>query len=122
MVKNLKVINYWGDLCSIPDTLTTNLTKHTAWSLARDVELRTTREDEEYTAWSLAEEVDQRTREGEAIIFCRSDVCDTYDDDDDNNDDKVPSGENKEIFADSARAQLRNREKTHIPWHLDDEF
>ena len=33
MVKNLTIINYWGDLCTIPETLTINLSKtpHGLW-------------------------------------------------------------------------------------------
>ena len=44
-VKNLSVINHWGDLGTIPETLTVNLSKNTAWSLGEEVELRTTEED-----------------------------------------------------------------------------
>ena len=62
-VKNLSVINHWGDLGTIPETLTVNLSKNTAWSLGEEVELRTTEEDE-------------------AIMFEQSDVCGTNDDDD----------------------------------------
>ena len=62
MVKNLTIINRWGDPCTIPETLTINLTKNTAWSLAEEVELR--------------------TREDKAIMFCRSDVCGNNADDD----------------------------------------
>ena len=41
-VKNLSVVNYWGDLGTIPETLTVNLSKNNAWSLGNEVELRTT--------------------------------------------------------------------------------
>ena len=62
-VKNLAVINHWGDQGPLPETLTVNLSKNTAWSLGTEVELRTTEEDE-------------------AITFEQSDVCGTIDDDD----------------------------------------
>ena len=62
-VKNLSVINHWGDLGAIPETLTVNLSKNTAWSLGKEVELRT-------------------TEENEAIMLEESDVCGTNDDDD----------------------------------------
>ena len=62
-VKELSVVNYWGELGTIPETLTVNLSKNTAWSLGNEVELQTTGEDE-------------------AIMLEPSDVCDTNDDDD----------------------------------------
>ena len=45
-VKNLSVINHWGDLGTIPETLTVNLSKNTAWSLGEEVELCTTEEEQ----------------------------------------------------------------------------
>ena len=74
-VKNLSVINYWGDLGTIPETLTVNLSKNTAWSLGSEVELRTTEEDE-------------------AIMFEQSDVCGTNDDDDETANKSVRDDEN----------------------------
>ena len=61
-VKNLSVITQWGDhLDAIPENLTVNLSKNTAWSLGTEVELRTTEEDE-------------------AIMLEESDIRDTNDD------------------------------------------
>ena len=40
-VKGISVVNYWGDLNPLPETLTVNLTKNTAWSLGTEVELHT---------------------------------------------------------------------------------
>ena len=37
-VKKLKIINHWGDKGAIPETLTVNLSKNTAWSLGEEVE------------------------------------------------------------------------------------
>ena len=68
MVKNLTIINCWGNRCKIPETLTINLSKNTAWSLAEKVELRTTEKDE-------------------AITFEQGDVCGTNSDDDGETDD-----------------------------------
>ena len=65
MVRNMSIINYWGDLCAIPETLTINLSKNTAWSLTEEVELLTTEEDK-------------------AIMFDLSDVCSTDNDKADN--------------------------------------
>ena len=62
-VLKLSVINHWGDLGTIPETLTVNLSKNTAWSLGEEVELST-------------------TEENEAIMFEQSDVCGNNDDDD----------------------------------------
>ena len=45
-VKSISVVNYWGDLNPLPETLTVNLTKNTAWSLGTEVELPTLKEDE----------------------------------------------------------------------------
>ena len=56
-----------GDLCNLPETLTINLTEHSAWSLAREGKLRITEEDEE-------------------IMFNLSDVCETKNDKDDETD------------------------------------
>ena len=42
MVKNLTIINCWGNMRTIPEKLTINLSKNTAWSLKKDIELRTT--------------------------------------------------------------------------------
>ena len=44
-VKSISVINHWGDLNPLPETLTVNLTKNTAWSLGTEVELPTLKED-----------------------------------------------------------------------------
>ena len=34
-VKKLSIINHWGDKGTIPDTLTVNLSKNTAWNRSR---------------------------------------------------------------------------------------
>ena len=63
-VKNITVVTTWGDnLDVIPESLTVNLSKNTAWSLGNEIELNT-------------------TEENEAIMFEQSDVCGTNDDDD----------------------------------------
>ena len=64
MVRNISVIDSWGDLCTIPETLTINLSKNTAWTLTEEVELLTTEEDQ-------------------AIMFNLGDICNI---DNDNND------------------------------------
>ena len=38
-VKNLSIVNHWGDLGPLPETLTVNLSRNTAWSLGTEVEL-----------------------------------------------------------------------------------
>ena len=62
-VKNLTIINRWGEKGTIPETLTVNLTRNTAWALGTEVELHTTEEDE-------------------AIMFEQSKICDTTDEED----------------------------------------
>ena len=63
-VKNITVVTTWGDnLDAIPESLTVNLSKNTAWSLGKEIELRT-------------------TEENEAIMLEESDICDTNDDED----------------------------------------
>ena len=62
-VKNLTIINRWGEKGTIPETLTVNLTRNTAWALGTEVELHTTEEDE-------------------AIMFEQSKICDTADEED----------------------------------------
>ena len=62
-VKNLSISNHWEDQGPLPETLTVNLSKNTAWSLGTEVELCTSKEDE-------------------AMTFEQSDVCGTIDDDD----------------------------------------
>ena len=45
-VKNISVVTQWGDhLDAIPESLTVNLSKNTAWSLGKEIELRTTEEN-----------------------------------------------------------------------------
>ena len=82
-VKNLAVINHWGDQGPLPETLTVNLSKNTAWSLGTEVELRTTEEDE-------------------AITFEQSDVCGTIDDDDE-------TAGNKSVKDDENGASCRTK-------------
>ena len=63
-VKNISVITQWGDhLDAIPESLTVNLSKNTAWSFGKEIELRT-------------------TEENEAIMLEESNVCGTNDDED----------------------------------------
>ena len=62
-VKNLTIIIRWGEKGTIPETLTVNLTKNTAWALGTEVELHTTEEDK-------------------AIIFDQNETCDTADEED----------------------------------------
>ena len=45
-VEKLSIINYWGDEGPLPETLTVNLSKTTAWSLGTEVELKPSEEDE----------------------------------------------------------------------------
>ena len=45
-VKGISVVNYWGKLIPLPETLTVNLTINTAWSLGTEVELPTLKEDD----------------------------------------------------------------------------
>ena len=47
-VKNLSIINYWGDQGPLPETLTVNLSRNTAWSLGTEVELQTSEKDDEF--------------------------------------------------------------------------
>ena len=82
-VKKLSIINHWGDKGTIPETLTVNLSKNTAWSLGEEVELRTTEEDE-------------------VIMFEQSDVCGTNDDDDE-------VTENKSVKDDESGAAGRTK-------------
>ena len=44
-VNSLGIIKHWGDLEPLPETLTTNLTKESAWSLGTEVELATMKRD-----------------------------------------------------------------------------
>ena len=74
-VKNLSIINHWGEKGTIPETLTVNLSKNTAWSLGNEVELRTTEEDE-------------------AIMFEQSETCDTADEEDEVANESVKDDEN----------------------------
>ena len=74
-VKNLTIINHWGEKGTIPETLTVNLSKNTAWSLGNEVELRTTEEDE-------------------AIMFEQSETCDTADEEDEVANESVKDDEN----------------------------
>ena len=46
-VKELSVVNHWGELGDIPETLTVNLSKNTAWSLGNEVEMQTIEKNEE---------------------------------------------------------------------------
>ena len=39
-VKELSIINHWEELGDIPERLTVNLTKNTAWSLGIEVEMQ----------------------------------------------------------------------------------
>ena len=45
-VNSISIINHWGDLKPLPETLTINLTKNTAWSVGTEVELPTLKEDD----------------------------------------------------------------------------
>ena len=45
-VTKLSIISYWGEKGTIPETLTVNLSKNTAWSLGSEIELGTTEENE----------------------------------------------------------------------------
>ena len=64
----LSVIKYWGEKGTIPETVTVNLSKNTAWSLGEEIELDTTEEDE-------------------AFVFEQEEKCDTEDEVDETADD-----------------------------------
>ena len=74
-VKNLSIINHWGEKGTIPETLTVNLSKNTAWSLGNEIELSTAEEDE-------------------AIMFEQSETCDTADEEDEAANESVKDDEN----------------------------
>ena len=59
----------------IPETVTVNLSKNTAWSLGNEIELST-------------------TEEGEAITFEQSETCDTTDEEDETADETTKEDEN----------------------------
>ena len=44
-VNSISIIKHWGDLKTLPETLTINLTKETAWSLDTEIELATMKKD-----------------------------------------------------------------------------
>ena len=44
-VSKLSIVTYWGEKGEIPETVTVNLSKNTAWSLGNEIELSTTEED-----------------------------------------------------------------------------
>ena len=71
-VNKLSIVNHWG---TIPETLTVNLSKNTAWSLGNEIELST-------------------TEENEAITFEQSETCDTADEEDETVDESVKDYEN----------------------------
>ena len=62
-VKQLTVVTCWGEKGVIPETVTVNLSRNTAWSLGTETELTTTEEDE-------------------AITFEQGETCDTTDEED----------------------------------------
>ena len=74
-VSKLKIVTYWGEKGEIPETVTVNLSKNTAWSLGNEIELSTTEEDE-------------------AITFEQSETCDTTDEEDETADETVKEEEN----------------------------
>ena len=45
-VGSLSIVSHWGDRKSLPETVTINLTKNTAWSLGTEFELPTLKEDD----------------------------------------------------------------------------
>ena len=45
-VKNLRIINSWDGMCTIPETLTINLSRDTAWSFEDNIEIHKTGEGE----------------------------------------------------------------------------
>ena len=65
---DLTVVKCWGENGTIPETVTVNLSKTTAWSLGEEIELDTTEEDE-------------------AFVFEQKEKCDTEDDVDETADD-----------------------------------
>ena len=44
-VDNISVIKHWGDLKPLPEIITVNLTKETAWSLGKEVESTPVKKD-----------------------------------------------------------------------------
>ena len=73
-VNKLSIVNHWGEKGTIPETLTVNLSKNTAWSLGNEIELST-------------------TEENEAITFEQSETCDTADEEDETADESVKDDE-----------------------------
>ena len=47
-VTKLSIVKYWGEKGTIPETVTVNLSRNTAWSLGEEIELDTTEEDEAF--------------------------------------------------------------------------
>ena len=45
-VKELSIINHWGEPGNVPERLTVNLTRNTAWSLGVEVEMQTIEKNE----------------------------------------------------------------------------
>ena len=48
-VNNISVIKHWGDLKLLPEILTVNLTRETAWSLGTEIELPLVKKDNSMT-------------------------------------------------------------------------
>ena len=71
----LSVVKFWGEKGTIPETVTVNLSKNTAWSLGEEIELGT-------------------TEENEAIVFEQGENCDTADEEDETADESAKDDEN----------------------------
>ena len=71
----LSIVTHWGEKGEIPETVTVNLSKNTAWSLGNEIELSTTEEDE-------------------AITFEQGETCDTTDEEDETADETTKEDEN----------------------------
>ena len=74
-VNKLSIVSHWGEKGTIPETLTVNLSKNTAWSLGSEIELST-------------------TEENEAIMFEQGENCDTADEEDETADESAKDDEN----------------------------
>ena len=87
-VNKLSIVTYWGEKGEIPETVTVNLSKNTAWSLGNEIELSTTEEDE-------------------AITFEQGETCDTV-----KNEEKPP---NPLLMEESEQKLLKIIGQTMLP-------
>ena len=87
-VNKLSIVTHWGEKGEIPETVTVNLSKNTAWSLGNETEVSTTEEDE-------------------AITFEQGETCDTV-----KNEEKPP---NPLLMEESEQKLLKIIGQTMLP-------